>query len=248
MDKDLERIVQQLKESEEKGQALDIPSPLRNDLFGQVGRYTNHFLDTLGDRKAYEAEGYDSTDADQGFEVGEAGSDMGAMLDFIGARVDTTGLNPTSGGHLGYIPGGGIPASALGDYLAAISNRYAGNFYASPGAVRMENAMIRWTGRLVGYPDGFGGNLTSGGSIANLTAIATARSAKGIKGKDLEKTVIYLSAQAHHSLPKALRLTGLGECIIRYIPLDSAFRMDPVALREQVDRDQRAGQIGRAHV
>ncbi|MEO5583911.1 MAG: aminotransferase class V-fold PLP-dependent enzyme [Flavobacteriales bacterium] len=241
MDKELERIVQQLKENEEKGQALDIPAPLRNDLFGQVGRYTNDFLDTLGDRKAYEAEGYDRTDADQGFEVGEAGSDMGAMLDFIGARVDTTGLNPTSGGHLGYIPGGGIPASALGDYLAAISNRYAGNFYASPGAVRMENAMIRWTGRLVGYKEGFGGNLTSGGSIANLTAILTARTAKGVKGKDLAQNVVYQTQQGHHSLAKALNMACMGECVVRKIALDSGYRMDVVALRKQIDADVRDG-------
>lgn len=241
MDKDLDRIVQQLKKNEEKGQALDIPAPLRNDLLGQIGRYTNHFLDTLDQRKAYEAAGYDRTEADEGFEVGEAGSDMGAMLDFIGERVDTTGLNPTSGGHLGYIPGGGIPASALGDYLAAITNRYAGNFYASPGAVRMENAMIGWTGQLVGYKEGFGGNLTSGGSIANLTAILTARTAKGVKGKDLARNVVYLTQQGHHSLAKGLNMACMGECIVRKIALDSGYRMDMAALQKQIDADVHDG-------
>ncbi|MBZ0207864.1 MAG: amino acid decarboxylase [Flavobacteriales bacterium] len=237
MDKELESIVQQLMESDRKGRALDLPAPERMELLREVEGYTNDFLDSLEERKAYEAAGYDPTEEDRGFDVGEAGSGMDGILDFIGRRVDHTGLNPASGGHLGYIPGGGIPASAMGDYLAAITNRYAGNFYASPGAVRMENSMIQWTGKLVGYPDGFGGNLTSGGSIANLIAIATARSVKRLKGKDLEKNVVYLSEQTHHSLPKALRLTGLGECIIRHIALDSGYRMDPVALRRQVESD-----------
>ena len=241
MDKEFERIVHLLKEKEEKGQALDIPAQLRKDLLRQVEGYTNHFLDTLDERKAYEASGYDSSDTDQGFEVSEIGSEMDAMLDFIGERVDTTGLNPASGGHLGYIPGGGIPASALGDYLAAISNRYAGNFYASPGAVRMENAMIRWTGRLVGYKEGFGGNLTSGGSIANLTAILTARTAKGVKGKDLTQNVVYLTQQAHHSLAKGLNMACMGECVVRRIALDSGYRMDIAALKKQIEADVHDG-------
>lgn len=241
MDTGSERIVQQLRENEQQGKDLDIPAQLRDDLLQQIGRYTSGFLDTLNERKAYEAVGYERTDADQGFEVGEDGSDMGSMLDFIGERVDTTGLNPASGGHLGYIPGGGIPASALGDYLAAISNRYAGNFFASPGAVRMENAMIRWTGRLVGYKEGFGGNLTSGGSIANLIAIVTARTAKGLKGKDLAQNVVYLTQQAHHSLAKALNMACLGECFIRKVALDGHHRMDVAALRKQIDADVRDG-------
>ncbi len=79
---------------------------------------------------------------------------------FFEKAVIETGLNPASGAHLGYIPGGGLFSSALGDFLAALTNRYAGVFYASPSTVKMENALIRWTGNLVGYKDGFGGNLT----------------------------------------------------------------------------------------
>ena len=62
------------------------------------------------------------------------------------------GLNPASGGHLAYIPGGGIYYSALGDYLADVFNRYAGVFYAGPGAVRMENMLLRWMNDVIGYP------------------------------------------------------------------------------------------------
>ena len=87
------------------------------------------------------------------------------------------GGNPASAGHLAYIPGGGIYHSALGDYLAAVSNKYAGIFFTGPGPVRMENLLLRWVADLVGYPAAAGGNIASGGSIANLAAIATARDA-----------------------------------------------------------------------
>ncbi len=62
------------------------------------------------------------------------------------------GANTASGGHLAYIPGGGLYHSALGDYLAAVSNKYAGVFFGGPGPVRMENMLIRWVADLVGYP------------------------------------------------------------------------------------------------
>ena len=51
---------------------------------------------------------------------------------------------------IGYIPGGGIYPAALGDYLAAVTNRFAGIFYAAPGAVRLENMLLRWMADMVG--------------------------------------------------------------------------------------------------
>ncbi|WP_225987774.1 hypothetical protein [Rufibacter sp. LB8] len=56
---------------------------------------------------------------------------MQQALALLKEHVDTPGLNPASGG-LGYIPGGGLYYAALGDYLAAVSNRYAGLFYSAP--------------------------------------------------------------------------------------------------------------------
>ena len=83
-------------------------------------------------------------------------------------------------------------------------------FFTGPGAVRMENMLLRWVADLVGYPAEAGGNIASGGSIASLTAIATARDAHGLKGADYASAVVYLTAQAHHCLEKALRLAGHG--------------------------------------
>jgi len=163
------------------------------------------------------------------------------ILNILHENVDIPGLNPASGGHLGYIPGGGIYYSALGDYLADITNRYAGIYFASPGAVRMENMLVRWMADMVGYPAGAGGNLASGGSIANLTAIVTAREAHNIKARDNEKTVIYLSSQAHHCIDKAIRIAGLQECVQRHIPLDTQFRIVPSAMEEMIAADKASG-------
>src|SRR3546814_9085588 len=83
---------------------------------------------------------------------------------------------------MAYIPGGGLFHSAIGDFLAAVSNKYSGFASASPGAVRLENTTTEWLANVIGYPAGAAGTLTSGGSIANLTAIVAARDAKDSEG------------------------------------------------------------------
>lgn len=221
--------------------SLETNTDQRLSLQKSVIEYAEGFLNGLENRKAYEYDSYGKVAQDSFFDIDEQNHPIEDILPFIAERVDKPGLNPASGGHLGYIPGGGIYESALGDYLAAVSNRYAGVFYASPGAVRMENALIDWAGKLIGYTGRFGGNLTSGGSIANLIAISTAREAKKLKGKDLESTVIYTTQQTHHSLQKAIKLCGLGECILRIIDLDEDYRIIPEKLNAQVLEDREQG-------
>jgi glutamate/tyrosine decarboxylase-like PLP-dependent enzyme len=96
---------------------------------------------------------------------------------------------------------------------------------------------------LVGYPAGSGGNLSSGGSIANLIGIVTARDACGLKAKDYERAVVYLSDQAHHCIDKAIRVAGMGECIRRKVPLDDGYRMVPGDLETMIAEDRSAGLI-----
>ena len=171
----------------------------------------------------------------------ESGKPIETVLDIFQKEVDGQGLNPASGGHLGYIPGGGIYPTAMGDFLAAVTNRYAGIFFGGPGAVRLENQLIRWMCKLLGFPETALGNLTSGGSIANLIAIVTARDVKGIKAIEVPNAVIYLTEQVHHCVQKALRIAGLRESVIRYIPMDKGFRMDAEVLKAQVKQDKQAG-------
>lgn len=173
--------------------------------------------------------------------ISEHGIPLEAAIGMLEHDVVRPGGNPASGGHLAYIPGGGLYHSALADYLAAVNNKYAGIFFTGPGPVRMENLLIRWVADLVGYPSSAGGNITSGGSLANLAAIATARDAHGLKGADFASTVVYLTTQAHHSIDKALRIAGLGEVQIRHIPIDEGFRMRPDALEQAIAADRSQG-------
>jgi glutamate/tyrosine decarboxylase-like PLP-dependent enzyme len=233
-------MIERIKELEKTARLLEPTPEQRADLREPVLRYTENFLNRIKTLPTYVM----TPDKGAGLldsPIGDDPIDMDAALRLIEKHVDTPGLNPASGGHLGYIPGGGIYTSSLADYMAAVTNRYAGVFFASPGAVRMENMLIDWMADMVGYPKTAAGNLASGGSIANLIAIVTARDSHRLKGRELERTVIYATEHAHHCIDKALRIAGVRECIRRNIVLDSRYRMDAAALEHAIEKDKADG-------
>jgi aromatic-L-amino-acid decarboxylase len=176
-----------------------------------------------------------------GAPISADGIPLEAVIGTLEHDVIRPGANPASGGHLAYIPGGPIYHSALADYFAAVTNKYVGIFFTGPGPVRMENMLVRWVADLVGFPATAGGTIASGGSLATLTAIATARDAHGLKGADYASAAVYLTAQAHHCIEKALHIAGLGEARVRQIPTDERFRMRPEALEAAIAADRAQG-------
>ena len=80
-----------------------------------------------------------------------------------------------------------------------------------------------------------------GGSIANLAGIVAARDALGVQAREISNSVIYCSDQAHHSVDKAVRIAGLGECIVRRVPIDDRYRMNAAELERMVVEDKKSG-------
>ena len=217
---------------EQVARQLEPASDPREELLGRVGSYVHEFLETLPDAQTYCPDSGESAVLSTDFP--EHATPLKTLLHEFRVSVNGPGINAASGGHMGYIPGGGVYPSALGDYLADATNRFAGIAFASPGAVRMERALIRWMADLVGYPPGAGGDLTSGGSIANLSALVTARESHAIRSGVIPTAPIYMTAQVHHCIDKALRIAGLSECPRRVVPMDDRYRMDVGALSAMV--------------
>lgn len=233
-------IKEKIKILESDARQLEPSAEQRRRWMEGVQAHGEQFLEELPAMNAYRrtpGRGADLLELD----IPEEGRPLEPLLEVIGEQVEREGINPASGYHFGYIPGGGLYPTGLGDYLAAVTNRYAGIFFANPGAVRMENQLLRWMCRLAGYPEDALGNLTSGGSLANLIAITTARDSKGVTASNVTRSVIYLTGQTHHCVQKALRIAGLSEAIIRYIPTNEHFQMEVTHLWEQVARDHAEG-------
>ncbi|XP_019628262.1 PREDICTED: tyrosine decarboxylase 1-like [Branchiostoma belcheri] len=145
--------------------------------------------------------------------------------------------------YFAYVPGNSLYPSAIGDFLAAAFNPYALVSYACPAAVQMQHSLIRWVAGLFGYPESCAGNLTSGGTVGNLIAIATARDAKKLKAKDYHRCVVYLSELTHDGIGKVLHTIGMGEAVLRKIPVTERFGMDAEKLDEAIEKDTKEGLI-----
>lgn len=170
-------------------------------------------------------------------EFPDHGRPAAEIFDYVGNSVDNPGFTTASPRFMAYIPGGGLFHSALADMLAAVSNKYSGFASASPGGVRLENATTRWLADVIGYPEGAAGTLTSGGSIANLTAIVAARDARDADGGG----AVYLTRFAHHCVDKALHIAGRGRSPRRLIGTDAANRMAIDELAAALEADRQAG-------
>jgi aromatic-L-amino-acid decarboxylase len=148
------------------------------------------------------------------------------------------GFNTAGPGYLAYIPGGGLFAAALADFLACGVNRYVGVWHAAPRFVQMEQDVIRWLCDLFDYPDEARGILTSGGSMANFSALVTARHVH--LGEDPAGGALYVTDQAHASVAKAAILAGFPHAAVRVVPTTSDLAMDVDRLEAMVrgDRDR----------
>ncbi len=167
----------------------------------------------------------------------DEGRPFGDLLKALAPGLDRS-LQTTSPGYLGYIPGGGLPDAALAELYVGLTNRYTTLSMAAPTFAVLEQEVIRWFCGLVGYDDDAGGVLLSGGSLANLVGVCTARDARAPRHAHAR---IYCSDQAHHSVRKAAHVAGFPDDAVVTVPTDAAFRTDPVALAARMDADRAAG-------
>ena len=239
-DADREALLAELRRLERAARPLDPGAGRRRRIRTAAVAWSERFLRRLDTLRAFQ----ETDDKGLGLlaaPIGEQGMPLARAMALLEREVLAPGANPASGGHLAYIPGGGLYHSAIGDYIAAVSDKYAGVFFAGPGAVRMENMLVRWIADLVGYPPGAAGTIASGGSVATLAAVCAARDAHGIAGDAVARAVVYLTTQAHHCLQKSLRIAGLGHAAVRYVAMDGVHRMRADALAEAIAGDRAAG-------
>jgi aromatic-L-amino-acid decarboxylase len=148
---------------------------------------------------------------------------------------------------LGYITSSAAPLGALAELLAAAVNPNVGAYVLSPMATVIEKQVVKWLGAFIGLPACFDGILVSGGNMANFTAFFAAINVKIPENKKqgiaaaITKPLIYCSRTTHTWIEKAASLSGLGARSIRWIPADSANRMDIVLLEKSIQEDKENG-------
>ncbi len=134
----------------------------------------------------------------------------------------------------GWIPAPSSFAGALGMMLAAATNPFTGTWLGGATVTALEQTVLRWIAEMLDFDPQAAGILTSGGSMANLTALAAART----RWTDRTKMPgVYVSSEGHASVIRAASLLGFPEQAMRILPADDSFRMSPERLRRALQQD-----------
>jgi len=173
-------------------------------------------------------------------EVPEEASSYQEVLDFVVKEVLPNSNIVSHPKAYSFVPGPSNYVSVMADTLATGFNIFSGGWAASPAAAELEIVTMNWLLRLFKFPTTKGGGIfTSGGSMANLTALVTAR--RQCCGDDFSKAIIYMSDQAHSSNVKAIRVLGFKKEQVRIIPTDLEYKMAINKLKNAIARDRLEG-------
>ena len=130
-------------------------------------------------------------------------------------------------GYMGLITPSPSPIGIIADFLCSALNQNIGAYTIGPAAVAMERRTVRWLTDLVGYGEHAGGNLTSGGMMANFIGLKLARDQSPEIGTQHDgihqRWAVYISEERHVSVDKAVDAMGLGRNALRALPTDCKF-------------------------
>lgn len=141
-----------------------------------------------------------------------------------------------------------VPLAGLCDAIGSVTNQPMAVFEMGPWATAVERALVDALGEQLGFSAGtFAGFITHGGSLANYTALLTARNIalgdaweQGLQTAE-PPPVILTQSDAHYSIARAAGMLGIGTRNVVKVGLDDRRRMDPAALRHELEHARAAG-------
>src|SRR5437867_2524994 len=188
---------------------LELSAKAFEDLVRQAMERIGSYIDSLPSQPASETEGAAELAKTLIEPPPETRTPFPELLDLLFERLVPKGFNTAGPGYLAYIPGGGLLHAAVADLISDAVNRYVGVWMAAPALSQLEANVIRWFTSMIGYPEQARGILTTGGSLANFSAIVTAR--KDRLPENFLSGTLYTSDQAHNSVLTAASPAGFPE-------------------------------------
>jgi glutamate/tyrosine decarboxylase-like PLP-dependent enzyme len=208
------------------------------------------YLDSIRDRRVYP-----NTTARQIREkldraLPDEGVDFNRLLETFNDVIVATSRHNGHPRMFGYVQAPGTAIAAIADLLASTLNANLTAWRSAPAAVEIERLTIDWIKRILGFNADAGGLFVSGGSMANLAALAAARRAKApadltSKGAQClhQAMRVYISEETHHSVAKAAALLGLGRDNVRTVGVDERFKIRIGDLVAKITEDLEAGHL-----
>jgi glutamate/tyrosine decarboxylase-like PLP-dependent enzyme len=171
--------------------------------------------------------------------IPETGQDPVALVEQVRRDIAANTLHVNHPRFFAFVPSPGNFVSAMADALASGFNIFAGTWFAGSAAAQVELVVIEWLREICGLPETAGGLFVSGGTMANLTALAAARHAR--LGGRMDGAMVYMSDQTHSSVARSLKVLGFAPEQIRILAADAEFRLPLDALRAAIQADRATG-------
>ncbi|MGA2253813.1 MAG: aminotransferase class I/II-fold pyridoxal phosphate-dependent enzyme, partial [Thermoguttaceae bacterium] len=150
--------------------------------------------------------------------------------------------------YIGHQVAAPVPIAGLMDAVGSITNQAMAIYDMGPWATAAEWAMVKELGRRIGWTEGtFSGLATHGGSLANLTALLTARNVtladcwQQGTARPGSPPLLVVHADAHYSVARTAGILGLGTRQVVRVGLDDQRRMDPQKLDDTLGDQKRRG-------
>jgi aromatic-L-amino-acid decarboxylase len=174
----------------------------------------------------------------------EEGLPLEELLEAVRTRILPYAFGNSHPRFFAFINASADPLGVIADYLASAmnSNCWGGDH----AAIHVEERVLAWLAEILGLPATAEGILTSGGSMANFTALATARRARAPEVRErglfgAKPLVVYASDEAHNCVDKAVDLLGIGWRQLHKVPTDERFRVRVDLLKQAIAGDRAAG-------
>ena len=229
--------------------SLDISAAALHELSSQVSQLVTEYFAEVSNLPVFPETSGGKTIGKIGASLPLEGEPLEQLLDYCRTIL----ANSRHNGHprfFGYVASPAAAPGAFADLIASALNANVTSWRSGPAATEIERTVIGWLASLIGYGDDrpAHGLLTSGGSMANMTALLMAHRAKsapdtasiGLWNSRAPMT-IYASDQIHMSIPKAADILGLGRAQVRLIASDDRFRMNMGLLRQTIADDLKSG-------
>ena len=232
------------------GSSLDISSAELHELSSQITRLVTEYFSEVSSLPVFPQTAGGKTIDEIGTDLPLTGEPLEQLLDDCRTII----RNSRHNGHprfFGYVASPATAPGAFADLIASALNSNVTSWRSGPAATEIERTVIAWLASLIGYSSDdrpAHGLLTSGGSMANMTALLLAHRAKsapdvssnGLWNSTAPMT-IYASDQIHMSIPKAADMLGIGRAQVRLIASDDRFRMSVAQLRQSIAADLKQG-------
>jgi aromatic-L-amino-acid/L-tryptophan decarboxylase len=208
------------------------------------------YLDSIRDRRVYPNTTAREIREELDRTLPAEGVDFNRLLETFKDVIVTTSRHNGHPRMFGYVQAPGTAIAAIADLLASTLNANLTAWRSAPAAVEIERLTIDWIKQILGFNADAGGLFVSGGSMANLAALATARRAKApidltSKGAQCLRQAmrVYISEETHHSVAKAAALLGLGRDNVRTVDVDERFKIRLDDLVAKINEDLEAGHL-----